>query len=1152
MLGLLTGLDVVMLLLPRAASLALLLIFSLLAPGYIHAAATTGANETTAAAASAAIPAPSAFATTDTLKSVQADLTAALAEAQKLAASEEDGGPGHEATDLLQQAQAQLKLRDEAASQTQANQKDVREAPAMLDRVKQEIARDDAGATQTDMAALPTTASAEVAAQWLEQRRAELASLQERQKELAAEQGRKAERLAAIPKEMLEVRRQFNEAQFSANAADGLDNPLLALARKILARATMQAAAARAQALESEQARLNAREELVPLGQQLLSERIAQRETALSSQTELLNELRRQEASVSAREIKQAAREANTSHPLLRAAAAENSSITEELNLSQIVDRHEDTVKKLEEVNQEAARIAEQETALKSKFQAIGYSDAMGILLRKQRNELPNVRTYREALAGQETLLAELNLKGFEIQEKLNDLGDPAGRARELLASEAIDASTTEGAAVKRDLVNLLQARKDYLAKARDLYDQYFRSLLDLNTAEGELVRTVSSYADFIDERILWLPSANRISGEGVAIAGQTLKHWLSPDFWKDYASRLRGRIAAMPIVSTLALLLLLLLVLSRRYCKKQLHHLLTSAQKNRLAMFWPVGRTIMYTAMLVAPLPLAMVCLGLPLAYRFDVPGEVASMGAGLLRGGMSLFVLLFAVHLLRRKDVAETFFVWQDVNLARLRHSLTLLGWIYIPTVVVVRAAQAWTAESGYELARLALIVTLIAAAVAFGLLLRPGKTVLANTEAYRERTWLYRLRYVLFAAVCLLPILLAAAALMGYVYTAIELAQRVHVTFWLGAGLLLLNEIIFFWILVKRRRLAIAEARKRREAIKSQADNDSASAPAELPAAAAEPQIDISAISQQAGRLLHVFILGIFVVGLWLIWSGVLPALRYLDTQALYTVERPVTIADLLLVIFVSMLAVAAIKNIPGLLDITVFQKFKVQAGERYAFNTLMRYVIIIVGLVYVFYKLGLQWKQVQWMAAGVSVGLGFGLQEIFANFVSGLILLFERPVRVGDIVTVGDISGRVSQIRIRATTIVNWDHKEYLIPNKELVTKQVLNWTLNDRVVRLLINVGVNYGADYDKAREILLKIAKENPFTLDDPAPAAAIEKFGPSSVDFFLAVHLPNLDNMTDVRHDMIKRISEQFTAAGISIPFPQMEVHLDPGEKAN
>jgi potassium efflux system protein len=298
---------------------------------------------------------------------------------------------------------------------------------------------------------------------------------------------------------------------------------------------------------------------------------------------------------------------------------------------------------------------------------------------------------------------------------------------------------------------------------------------------------------------------------------------------------------------------------------------------------------------------------------------------------------------------------------------------------------------------------------------------------------------------------------------------------------------------------------------------------------------------------------------------VWSGVLPALRYLDTQPLWSVSRqvtevaaagatpqtidklvPITVADLMLVVLVAIVAVVALRNIPGLLDITLFQKFSVQAGERYAFNTLIRYVIIIVGLIYMFYKVGLQWKQIQWLAAGVSVGLGFGLQEIFANFVSGLILLFERPVRVGDIVTVGDVSGRVTQIRIRATTIVNWDHKEHLIPNKELVTKQVLNWTLNDRIVRLLILVNVAYGSDYDKAREILLKIGKENPFTLDDPAPSAAIEKFGQGNVEFSLSVHLPNLDNMTDVRHEMITKIDKEFRAAGISIPVPQIDVHVE------
>jgi potassium efflux system protein len=133
--------------------------------------------------------------------------------------------------------------------------------------------------------------------------------------------------------------------------------------------------------------------------------------------------------------------------------------------------------------------------------------------------------------------------------------------------------------------------------------------------------------------------------------------------------------------------------------------------------------------------------------------------------------------------------------------------------------------------------------------------------------------------------------------------------------------------------------------------------------------------------------------------------------------------------------------------------VFSHLRLDRGSGYAITATIRYVIVLVGVILAARGLGLAWSKVQWLAAAVTVGIGFGLQEIFANFVSGLILLFERPLRVGDIVTVGETSGVVSRIQIRATTIRDWDNRELILPNKTLITGGFLNWTLSDSITGL---------------------------------------------------------------------------------------------------
>jgi potassium efflux system protein len=194
---------------------------------------------------------------------------------------------------------------------------------------------------------------------------------------------------------------------------------------------------------------------------------------------------------------------------------------------------------------------------------------------------------------------------------------------------------------------------------------------------------------------------------------------------------------------------------------------------------------------------------------------------------------------------------------------------------------------------------------------------------------------------------------------------------------------------------------------------------------------------------------------------------------------------------------------------------------------------------------FSTLGLQWSNIQWLVAALSVGLGFGLQEIVANFISGIILLFERPIRVGDVVTLDNTTGVVSRIRIRATTITNWDKQELLIPNKEFITGRVINWTLSDKLNRVVITVGVAYGVDVSRAMALMLEAAQENPNVLEDPKPVSSFEAFGDNALTLLLRTYLGNLDNRLATITALHQAINDKFNAAGISIAFPQRDIHL-------
>jgi potassium efflux system protein len=239
------------------------------------------------------------------------------------------------------------------------------------------------------------------------------------------------------------------------------------------------------------------------------------------------------------------------------------------------------------------------------------------------------------------------------------------------------------------------------------------------------------------------------------------------------------------------------------------------------------------------------------------------------------------------------------------------------------------------------------------------------------------------------------------------------------------------------------------------------------------------------------------------------------------------------------------VSAAKTLPSLLEISVLHRLPLDNGARNAIVIISRYAVTILGFVLACNMLGIRWASVQWLAAAMTVGLGFGLQEIFANLVSGLIILFERPIRIGDLVTVGGTTGRISRMQIRATTITDFDRREMIVPNKKFITDDVVNWTLSDQITRFVLPVGISYDCDPDQAQKLLLDLAKKHPLVLRDPEPSAVFIGFGDSTLNLELRVFLGRRDDFVKLQHELNLAVGREFKAAGIEIAFPQQDIHI-------
>src|SRR6266852_99067 len=233
--------------------------------------------------------------------------------------------------------------------------------------------------------------------------------------------------------------------------------------------------------------------------------------------------------------------------------------------------------------------------------------------------------------------------------------------------------------------------------------------------------------------------------------------------------------------------------------------------------------------------------------------------------------------------------------------------------------------------------------------------------------------------------------------------------------------------------------------------------------------------------------------------------------------------------------------------------LFNRFLVHSGLdralQYAISQIVSNVVLVVGIFIVLENTGIHLGALTVFAGAVGVGVGFGLQNIASNFISGLVILAERPITIGDRVEVAGIAGQVEYIRARSTVIRTNDNIMMIVPNTKFIDSPVTNWTYGAPRVRFRVPVGVAYGSDIAKVRELLLAVARENPHTLKDPAPNVFLEQFGDSSIDFQLMVWSSEMSaRPSRYRSELNFAIAEKFREAGIEFPFPQRDVHIRDG----
>lgn len=278
----------------------------------------------------------------------------------------------------------------------------------------------------------------------------------------------------------------------------------------------------------------------------------------------------------------------------------------------------------------------------------------------------------------------------------------------------------------------------------------------------------------------------------------------------------------------------------------------------------------------------------------------------------------------------------------------------------------------------------------------------------------------------------------------------------------------------------------------------------------------------------------------------YSEIISTIHELLTTTLFQLkETPVTILSLL--IFFGFLTAFAIAGgiIKRILHKNVLPRFEIESGLRYTLARVSQYIIVSIGVLISFQFVGIDLSSLAVIFGLLSVGIGFGLQNITSNFISGLIVLFERPISVGDRVSVGGVEGDVIEINIRATKIRTLNNISIIVPNSEFVASNVINYSHGDSTYRLDLSVGVSYNSDLDVVLKALQEVIDENNEILSYPESQIHLAEFGDSSWNMQIRVWIPDVKRYPITRNELNQAIVHKFREREIEIPFPQRDLHM-------
>ncbi|CAD83597.1 mechanosensitive ion-channel; protection against hypoosmotic shock [Candidatus Blochmanniella floridana] len=806
-------------------------------------------------------------------------------------------------------------------------------------------------------------------------------------------------------------------------------------------------------------------------------------------------------------------------------------------DMNNIISKQKEITAHILQVNQTFSNLIEQS-------QWINKSPALGETLRSQVSELPKIPKFQQL----DNDMAQLRAKRLQYANQINKIST-------LLSYSKQDDGSNLTTFQKNILEKQLNIQHTLIISLLNNYDKQILELTKLKLFYEQLKHALQKIQQATHRYLFWVADIYPITiSYPIDIYRDILKLIINKSFHYQIKSAFH-----MILTHKKTLILTILCIITSlslhfgirhhyyEFLERTSEYIGKVNQDNFRITFYNISSSIF----MALPIPILWVCIGYNLNHAWPYPIIVA-IGDGMNSTVYILWAFIISGYFASPHGLFITHFGWPKKRIQQVfsKHypwSVTIIISL-ITTLITINNYN--NREFSNTLGRLCFLILCIYLTFITNTLKHSGLPLYLNKYDSTDNIVNRSLWNIMICA----PIIAAISCFFGYLFAAQILLIRLEASLFIWILLLIIYHIIRRWMFIQRRRIALERAKKKRATqlilrSKNQPDLSYKLSHKEQFTISHDnnkKSLDLDTISAQSLQLIRSIITLVAVLFMILLWSELRFAFSFLENITLWDVTstikgidniRPITLNAFLTVIVVIIITTITVRNLPSFLELTLLQYLNLNPGTEYAVIALTKYIIMLLGSLIGLSLIGIEWVKIQWLIAALGVGLGFGLQEIFANFISGLIILFEKPIRIGDTITIKNFTGSITRINTRATIITDWDHKEIIVPNKEFITKQFTNWSLSDTTTRITLRIPAPLKIDSKEITNVFTKIIKSSPLVLKTPPPEVYLIDLQYGFPIFEIRLYTINLKSRVPLRHQINIKILEYYKHNNIELP---------------